>query len=108
MVAIPVKLGYTVVGEACDEPTTERPAARPDGSGAVQSRAAGAGDERAGRGGGPGPGAPGGGGGPGPGAPGGGRWLLVHRGGAARRAPLGRRGRRAGGPVQSGGAGGGR
>src|SRR5581483_432197 len=71
MVAIPVTLGHTVVGEAGDERTGRR-------------RDAGAR------------------------TPGGGRWLLVHRGGAAGGASLGRCGRRAGGPVQAGGAGGGR
>src|SRR6478735_10308000 len=85
VVAIPVKLGYTVVREAWDEPTTERPVARPDGGRACEPGAVGAGDECTGRDRRPGAGAAGGRG-----------WMFVHRGGAAGRAPLGRRGRGAG------------
>src|SRR3954468_6237092 len=97
VVAIPVKLGYTVVGEGCDESTTEGSITRPDGRRADQSGAGGAGDERAGWGGSAGTGVGGGCG-----------RKLVHRGGAAGRAPLGGRGRRAGGAVQPGGTRGGR
>src|SRR5829696_8589751 len=69
MVAIPVKSRYTVVREACDEPTTEGSVARPDGRRAVQARGVGACDECAGRA-----------GDAGTGAAGGGRWPLVYRG----------------------------
>src|SRR5215218_3539509 len=97
VVAIPVTLGYTVVGEACHEPTTEGSVARPDGGRARKSGAVGTSDERAGRGGGAGAGV----------GSGGGR-VFVYRGGAAGWPSLGGRRRGAGGAVQSGGAGGGR
>src|SRR4051794_13544781 len=97
VVAIPVKLRYTVVGEAWDEPTTEGSVARPDRRRADESGAGGSGDECAGWGGSAGAGVGGGCG-----------RLLVHRGGAAGRAPLGGRGRRVGGAVQPGGTRGGR
>src|SRR5215207_6782560 len=95
MVAIPVKSRYTVVREACDEPTTEGSVARPDGRRAVQARGVGACDECAGRA-----------GDAGTGAAGGGRWLLVYRGRQAGGSAFGRRGRGARGPVQSGRTGG--
>src|SRR3954470_10586973 len=96
-VAIPVKLGYTVVREAWDEPTTEGSVAGPDRQRTVEPGGAWACDERAGRG-----------GGAGAGVGGGGRRVLVHRGSAPGGASLGRRDRGVGGAVQSGGAGGGR
>src|SRR5436305_252445 len=95
--AIPVKLEYTVVREAWDEPTREGSVAGIDGRRADSTRRGRACDKCADDG-----------GDASPSHARGGRWLLVYRGRTAGGASLGRCGRGAGGLVQSARAGGGR
>src|SRR3954462_474353 len=90
VVAIMVKLQYTVIREAYDEPTAEGSVARPDGQRAGKSRTVGACDERAR-----------GARSAGAGAARGGRGRFISRGGAACGASPGGCGRELGSQVQS-------